>query len=114
MVKVIALALLAAALVVASAGWALVTTDRWPLSDRAQPATAVYAANRAAARWLLEHGEQFTAATAAAEAAAALPAPAPEPITEEEIQRAMKEDPRLRNRIVLNAGGAALIPKPRG
>jgi hypothetical protein len=113
MAKIIALALLAAALVVAGSGWALVTTDHWPLSDRAQPATAIYAANRSAANWLLEHGERVNDATMAA--AAAAPGAAYEPLTADEIakaEQAMRSDPRVRDRIVLNPMAAKVIPKP--
>ncbi len=98
--------------------WALVTTGNWPLDDRIQPASAVYALNGALGEWLVDHVEPIPADGAAGrrEAGGAATAgppdergsrggPAPDPasggLTPAELaaaQQALRTDPRFRDR----------------
>jgi hypothetical protein len=47
---------LGTAVAATSLAWVLVTTGHWPLDDRKQPATGLYALNGALGQWLLDHG----------------------------------------------------------
>lgn len=91
------LAFLGAALSAVSLFWALVTTGHWPLDDRTQPATAVYALNDALGRWLFDHG----GAIPHGGGGPVMAAPAAEGLTAAEIeavQRTLGTDPRFRDR----------------
>ena len=55
--RLVILSLLVAPPLGAAALWALVSTDRWPLDDRREPALTVWRLNGAVGRWLAEHGE---------------------------------------------------------
>ncbi len=100
---------LGAMLATGGLAWALVTTGSWPLDDRMQPASAVYALNGALGQWLVEHGEPIPADGAAgrreAGGAARARGPAPDPasggLTAAELaaaQQALRTDPRFRDR----------------
>ena len=105
--------------------WALVTTGSWPLDDRKQPASAVYALNGAVGQWLLEHGEPTLADGAAgrreAGGAARAGSPAPDPasggLTAAELaaaQQALRTDPRFRDRFPFRKDLTAVGSPGRG
>ncbi|HET6922667.1 MAG TPA: hypothetical protein VFI16_05925 [Anaeromyxobacteraceae bacterium] len=103
--------------------WALVTTGSWPLDDRKQPASAVYALNGALGRWLVDHGEPIQAGADRREAGGAARAggPAPDPasggLTAAELaaaQQALRTDPRFRDRFPFRKDLTAAASSGRG
>jgi hypothetical protein len=105
--------------------WALVTTGSWPLDDRKQPASAVYALNGALGQWLLDHGEPITAentvdrreAGGAARAGGSAPDPASGGLTPAELaaaQQALRTDPRFRDRFPFRKDLTAVVSSGRG
>jgi hypothetical protein len=116
---------LGAMLATTGLAWALVTTGSWPLDDRKQPASAVYALNGALGQWLLDHGEPITADGAAgrreAGGAARAGSPAPDPasggLTAAELaaaQQALRTDPRFRDRFPFRKDLTAVVSSGRG
>jgi len=113
--------LLGTTLATAGLAWALVTTGKWPLDDRKQPAMAIYTLNSALGQWLVDHGEPIPAeGTADRREAAApepfhergspgipAPAPAPQGLTAAElaaVQETLRTDPRFRGRVFVRTG----------
>lgn len=108
--RIVLFGLLAGPLLGAAATWALVSTDRWPLDDRREPALTVWKLNRAVGHWLADHGE--------APPSTVLPQATPESLTAEElaeIEKLMREDPRLRDRVRFDFAAIKKIqPGPLG
>ncbi len=91
---------LGAAAAAAGLAWALVTTGHWPLDDRRQPATAVYALNGALGQWLFDHGGAVAPGTGAPPRGAEARA-SPEGLSAaelESVQRTLRADPRFSGR----------------
>ena len=97
---------LGTALAATALAWALVTTGHWPLDDRKQPATGLYALNGALGQWLLDHGGDVPLAPgrlASAEASGGSgsgggPAGGLTPSELAAAQQALRVDPRFRDR----------------
>ncbi|HEY6105597.1 MAG TPA: hypothetical protein VIV59_06425, partial [Anaeromyxobacteraceae bacterium] len=96
-------------LATAGLAWALVTTGLWPLDDRKQPASALYALNGTLGQWLLDHGEPIPVQGSAgrrevggaARAGSSAPDLASAGLTAAELaaaQQDLRTDPRFRDR----------------
>ncbi len=90
------------ALAATALAWALVTTGHWPLDDRTQPATGLYALNGGLGRWLLDHGGEVPPDQGRPTAPAGTTAEAGggglTPSELAAVQQALRADPRFRDR----------------
>ncbi|MGC4116132.1 MAG: hypothetical protein QM765_16440 [Myxococcales bacterium] len=95
--------IVSAALLLTGVGgvWFAVSTDAWPWDDRSEPAKTVWAFNDKVGKFLYDHGQDTAEEIAAAR-------PRREALTgaeSAEVQKQLENDPRLKDRIVLHAGG---------